>query len=68
VFDLVPMFLIASGIRALLGTGLTLHGSFTSQLADGAIVACAASNLPAPPRRYCQPEHRGCGQPSSPPP
>jgi len=45
--DLVPMFLIASGIRALLGTGLALHGSFTGQLADGAMLACAASNLPA---------------------
>ena len=41
VLDLAPMFLIASGIRALLGTGLALHGSFTSQLADGAMLACA---------------------------
>jgi arsenical pump membrane protein len=47
VFDLVPMFLIASGIRALLGEGLALHGSFTGQLADGAMLACAVSNLPA---------------------
>ena len=47
VLDLVPMFLIASGIRALLGTGLALHGSFTGQLADGAMLACAVSNLPA---------------------
>jgi hypothetical protein len=45
--DLVPMFLIAAGIRALLGTSLALHGSFTSQLAHGTIVACAVSNLPA---------------------
>jgi arsenical pump membrane protein len=45
--DLVPMFLIASGIRALLGTGLTLHGSFPGQVAGGAMLACAASNLPA---------------------
>jgi Na+/H+ antiporter NhaD/arsenite permease-like protein len=47
VLDLVPLFLIASGIRALLGTGLALHASFTSQLADGAMLACAASHLPA---------------------
>ena len=47
VLDLVPMFLIASGIRALLGTGLALHGSFTGQLADGAMLSCAVSNLPA---------------------
>jgi len=47
VLDLVPMFLIASGIRALLGTGLALHGSFPGQLAGAATLACAASNLPA---------------------
>ena len=47
VLDLVPLFLIAAGIRALLGTSLALHGSFTSQLAHGTIVACAVSNLPA---------------------
>jgi arsenical pump membrane protein len=47
VLDLVPMFLIASGIRALLGTGLALHGSFTGQLTDGTMLACAVSNLPA---------------------
>jgi len=47
VLDLVPLFLIATGIRALLGTSLALHGSFTSQLAHSAVLACAASNLPA---------------------
>jgi len=47
VFDLVPMFLIASAIRALLGAHLALHGSFTSQLTDGTMLACGASNLPA---------------------
>jgi arsenical pump membrane protein len=47
VLDLVPMFLIASGIRALLGTGLALHGSFIGQLADGTMLACAVGNLPA---------------------
>ena len=47
VLDLVPMFLIAAAVRALLGTGLALHGGFAGQLADGAILACAANNLPA---------------------
>ena len=47
VLDLVPMFLIASAIRALLGTHLALHGSLTSQLADGTMLACGVSNLPA---------------------
>ena len=45
--DLVPMFLLASGVRALLGTGLALHGSFPGQLAAAVMLACAASNLPA---------------------
>jgi Na+/H+ antiporter NhaD/arsenite permease-like protein len=45
--DLVPMFLLASGVRALLGTGLVLHGSFPGQLAAAAALACAVSNLPA---------------------
>jgi arsenical pump membrane protein len=47
VSDLVPMFLLASAIRALLGTGLALHGSFTGQLAGEALLAAAVSNLPA---------------------
>ncbi len=47
VLDLVPMFLLASGIRGLLGTGLALHGSFTSQLTEATVLACATSNLPA---------------------
>ena len=34
-------------IRALLSTHLALHGSFTSQLTDGTMLACGASNLPA---------------------
>jgi Na+/H+ antiporter NhaD/arsenite permease-like protein len=41
------MFLIASAVRALLGPGLPLHGSFSAQLADGTILACAVGNLPA---------------------
>ena len=47
VLDLLPMFLIASAVRALLGPGLSLHGSFTAQLAHGTILACAVGNLPA---------------------
>jgi len=46
VSDLMPMFLLASAIRALLETGLTLHGSLTSQLATGALLAATANNLP----------------------
>jgi arsenical pump membrane protein len=45
--DLVPMFLLAAAIRALLGTGLALHGSFTSQLAREALLAATINNLPA---------------------
>ncbi len=47
VLDLVPMYLTASGVRALLGTGLALHGSFPAQLVAAAALACAVSNLPA---------------------
>jgi arsenical pump membrane protein len=47
VFDLVPMFLLASAIRALLGTGLALHGSFPRQLTTGALLAAAVNNMPA---------------------
>jgi arsenical pump membrane protein len=47
VSDLVPMFLLAAAIRALLGTGLALHGSFTSQLAREALLAATINNLPA---------------------
>jgi Na+/H+ antiporter NhaD/arsenite permease-like protein len=45
--DLVPMFLIASAIRAILADGLTLRGGITAQLALGAAIAAAVSNLPA---------------------
>jgi arsenical pump membrane protein len=47
ISDLMPMFLIASAIRALLGTSFVLHGSFTSQLTTGSALASAADNLPA---------------------
>ena len=45
--DLVPMFLIASAIRAILADGLTPRGGTTAQLALGAAIAAAVSNLPA---------------------
>ena len=47
VTDLIPMFLIASGVRALLGTHLALHGSFIDQVFHGAAICSAVSNLPA---------------------
>ena len=45
--DLVPMFLLATAMRALLGTGLALHGSFTGQLTREALLAATINNLPA---------------------
>lgn len=45
--DLVPMFLIASGVRALLGAGLALPGGFAAQVTSGAVLSSAVSNLPA---------------------
>ncbi len=47
VYDLIPIFLIASAIRALLGTHLTLHGSFAGQLSSATALASAVGNLPA---------------------
>jgi arsenical pump membrane protein len=47
VSDLVPMFLLAAAIRALLAPGLTLPGSFAGQLTTGALLAAAVNNLPA---------------------
>jgi Na+/H+ antiporter NhaD/arsenite permease-like protein len=41
------MFLAASAIRALLGSGLVLHGTFVEQLASGSVLASALNNLPA---------------------
>jgi arsenical pump membrane protein len=46
VSDLIPMYLLAASIRALLG-GLTLAGGFTSQLTAGVLLAAAVNNLPA---------------------
>jgi Na+/H+ antiporter NhaD/arsenite permease-like protein len=45
--DLMPMFLAASAIRALLAHGIVLHASFAGQLADGATLAAGLDNLPA---------------------
>src|SRR6266566_1331935 len=44
--DLIPMAGIAAAIRALLGTGLVLHGTLVGQLAAGSALAAAAV-LPA---------------------
>ena len=45
--DLMPMFLAASAIRALLAHGIALHASFAGQLAGGTALAAALNNLPA---------------------
>jgi arsenical pump membrane protein len=45
--DLIPMFLAASAIRALLAHGIALHASFTGQLAAGTALAAGLNNLPA---------------------
>lgn len=45
--DLLPLFLIAAGIRALLGSALVLHGTIVGQLAWGSAIASVAGNLPA---------------------
>jgi hypothetical protein len=45
--DLIPMFAIATAIRALLVTGVTLGGGFISQVVTGSALAATANNLPA---------------------
>lgn len=45
--DLMPMFLAASAIRALLAHGIALHASFAGQLAGGTALAASLNNLPA---------------------
>lgn len=47
VLDLMPMFLAASAIRALLAQGVALHTSFAGQLAGSAALAAGLNNLPA---------------------
>jgi Na+/H+ antiporter NhaD/arsenite permease-like protein len=45
--DLIPMYLAASAIRAILAAGLTLNGSLATQLAAGSALASVVNNLPA---------------------
>lgn len=45
--DLMPMFLAASAIRALLTHGIALRASFVGQFAAGAALAAGLNNLPA---------------------
>lgn len=45
--DLMPMFLAASAIRALLTHGIALRSSFVGQFAAGAALAAGLNNLPA---------------------
>ena len=47
ILDLLPMFLIASAIRALLGGALTLQGGFVTQFVVGSLLAAGVNNLPA---------------------
>ena len=47
LIDLVPMFIAATAIRALLGGGLTLPGGFAEQFLAGSLLAGAVNNLPA---------------------
>jgi arsenical pump membrane protein len=45
--DLVPMFVAAAAIRALLGGGVTLTGGWVGQLGMASGLAAGADNLPA---------------------
>ncbi len=45
--DLIPMYAVASAIRAIIAAGITLRGSVTAQLILGSALACAVNNLPA---------------------
>jgi Na+/H+ antiporter NhaD/arsenite permease-like protein len=45
--DLIPMYLAASAIRAILAAGVTLHGGIAAQLAVGSLLANVVNNLPA---------------------
>ena len=47
MLDLLPMFVIASAVRALLGGGLILHGGLAAQFAIGSLLAAGVNNLPA---------------------
>jgi Na+/H+ antiporter NhaD/arsenite permease-like protein len=45
--DLIPMYLAASSVRAILAAGITLRGGLAAQLAAGSALTCAVNNLPA---------------------
>jgi Na+/H+ antiporter NhaD/arsenite permease-like protein len=45
--DLIPMYLAASSIRAILAAGITLRGGIAAQLAAGSLLASVVNNLPA---------------------
>ncbi len=45
--DLIPMYLAASAIRAILAAGITLRGGPAAQLAAGSVLASLVNNLPA---------------------
>jgi Na+/H+ antiporter NhaD/arsenite permease-like protein len=45
--DLIPMYVGASSIRAILASGIMLRGGLAAQLAAGSVLACVANNLPA---------------------
>ncbi|MGH2596176.1 MAG: SLC13 family permease [Actinomycetota bacterium] len=47
MLDLIPLFLAATGLRALLGTGLVLPGGFAEQAGLGSLLAAGVNNLPA---------------------
>jgi Na+/H+ antiporter NhaD/arsenite permease-like protein len=47
VLDLIPMFVCAGAIRALLGAELILPGGFARQAATGTLLAAGVNNLPA---------------------
>jgi len=45
--DLIPMYVGASSIRAILAVGITLRGGLAAQLAVGSVLSCVVNNLPA---------------------
>ena len=47
VIDLAPMYIGVAAIRALVGSGLMLHGGFVQEVTWGSIVAAGVNNLPA---------------------
>jgi len=45
--DLIPMYVAATAIRAILATGITLRGGLTTQLLADSLLTCTVNNLPA---------------------